>query len=75
MCCSANHQGHDHAHEAVTYPSEAERMCRCPGKRRTRHAAVITVRNVADVGECCGAITGDDGMCDRCRVHCKGQPA
>lgn len=68
MCCSFEHGGHLHEENARTYPYEEGDWCLCPG---TRHDGTpITRENVAVVGKCCGAQSGDDGLCDRCRTHC-----
>lgn len=76
-----------HSHMAETYPEDATRYCICPGykvefrldreKNSVNHilrpydGLEITPENVAIEGKCCGAETGDDHLCDRCREECK----
>lgn len=70
MCCMSRHGGHWHAQDAETYPDDESRYCLCPGDFHDNDAHPITRANVAEVGMCCGAQSGDDGLCDRCRTHC-----
>jgi hypothetical protein len=60
MCCSRSHHDTFHELDAKTYPDNDADYCRCPG---------------SDSGGCCGAISGQDGLCDRCREHCRDDHA
>lgn len=64
MCCTWKHGHQDHAYTAETYPHDASRYCRCLGLNNGH------TDNPAEHGKCCGAATGDDGLCDRCRATC-----
>lgn len=70
MCCSGRHGHHTHEENAETYPLDPNRYCLCPGDFHDNVKYPITRENVARQGMCCGAQSGDDGLCDRCRTHC-----
>lgn len=64
MCCSSRHGYHTHDISAETYPEDADRYCIClgPGNGVTDNPAIK--------GKCCGAQSGEDKLCDRCRENC-----
>jgi hypothetical protein len=72
MCCSSIHAGAEHAPGAEQYPTDPSRECTCPGQPEAVDPDPYGCGcgTVAPQG-CCGAATGDDGLCDRCRQHCK----
>ena len=64
MCCSSEHGGHEHADGAETYPRDWDRFCACLGADQGH------TDDPGGTGKCCGAASGDDGLCDRCRTNC-----
>lgn len=64
MCCSTRHGDAYHEISAETYPRDLDRYCRCLGFGKG------TTENPAEEGKCCGAASGEDGLCDRCRETC-----
>lgn len=64
MCCSYRHGDAYHADGAETYPADMTRYCKCLGINDGH------TDNPADEGKCCGAASGPDGLCDRCRKTC-----
>ena len=64
MCCSSQHGYVYHVPTAETYPRDASRYCKCLGVDKGH------TTTPADDGGCCGAATGADGLCDRCRTTC-----
>lgn len=68
MCCSERHGDVRHRLDAETYPRDPTRCCRCLG------ITAGHTDNPERNGKCCGAASGDDGLCDRCRTTCN-QPA
>jgi hypothetical protein len=67
MCCYARHGNRLHAHDAETYPYDTGKWCRCAGYRKGLMGPDVDLG--AD-GNCCGAASGNDGLCDRCRSTC-----
>ena len=72
----------DHEANAETYPADSSRYCLCPGYHVhfnsdgetltiTANPDKITKENVSGMWKCCGAETGEDGLCERCRDKCK----
>lgn len=64
MCCSSQHGHAFHDINAETYPRDASRYCKCLGVDKGH------TDNPAEEGKCCGAASGPDGLCDRCRATC-----
>lgn len=64
MCCASSHGGHQHAPDAEVYPWDWENYCLCMGYG-------LGVAGTVQRSGCCGAQSGDDKLCDRCREHCQ----
>lgn len=61
MCCSAFH--HNQSQDSLSLVNTSfgeDGFCRCLGQDADGNP----------VGYCCGFATQDDGLCDRCRIHC-----
>ena len=72
MCCSTEHGHVKHELGAATYPADRSDYCRCLGVDKGILAEGL---DPATQGACCGAVSGDDGLCDRCRTTCNQVPA